>query len=168
MNEYIEVTDPVEALKGTFRRHASGVAVLTTLDEAGAPVGFTATSVTSLGANPPLISFNVARGASSWPAISTAKHVAMHTLGEDNLALAKKMAEDHTKRFTEDDWSVGLHGLPIFRGVTSVLVVEILERVNIEKNAVIIARVVEGLLGLEQRALLYHERAYVVPGEILN
>ena len=168
MNEFIEVTDPVEALKGTFRRHASGVAVLTTLDKDGAPVGFTATSVTSLGANPPLISFNVARGASSWPAISTAQYVAMHTLGEENLALAKKMADDHTKRFSDDDWAAGPKGLPIFNDVTSVLIVEILQVVNIEKNAVVIAKVVEGLLGLEQRALLYHERSYVVPGEILN
>ncbi len=168
MNEYIPVSDPVEALKGTFRRHASGVAVLTTLDQAGAPVGFTATSVTSLGANPPLISFNVARGASSWPAISTAKFVAMHTLGEDNLALAKKMAEDHTKRFIDNDWAVGPNGLPVFEGVTSVLIVEILQLVNIEKNAVVIAKVLEGLLGLEQRALLYHERSYVVPGEVLS
>ena len=168
MNEFIEVKDPVEALKGTFRRHASGVAILTTLDQDGAPVGFTATSVTSLGANPPLISFNVASGASSWPAISTAKFVAMHTLGEDNLALAKKMAEDHTKRFVDSDWSAGPYGLPVFEGVTSVLIVEILQLVTIEKNAVVIAKVVEGLLGLEQRALLYHERSYVVPGEILN
>lgn len=168
MNEYIAVTDPVEALKGTFRRHASGVAVLTTLDQAGAPVGFTATSVTSLGANPPLISFNVARGASSWPAVSTAKFVAMHTLGQDNLGLSKKMAEDHTKRFIDDDWNAGPHGLPIFEGVTSVLIAEVLQLVNIENNAVVIAKVVEGLLGLEQRALLYHQRSYVVPGDILS
>ena len=168
MNEFMAVTDPVEALKGTFRRHASGVAVLTTIDQDGAPVGFTATSVTSLGANPPLISFNVARGASSWPAISTAKFVAMHTLGESNLALAKKMAEDHTKRFLDDDWSFGPHGLPIFEGVTSVLIVEVAQLVHIENNAVVMAKVVEGLLGLEQRALLYHQRSYVVPGDILG
>jgi flavin reductase (DIM6/NTAB) family NADH-FMN oxidoreductase RutF len=168
MNELIPVTDPVEALKGTFRRHASGVAVLTTLDQDGQPVGFTATSVTSLGANPPLISFNVARGASSWPAISNAKYVAMHTLGSENLALAKKMADDHTQRFVGTDWSFGPRGLPIFEGVTSVLIVEVAQIVNIENNAVIVAKVVEGLLGLEQRALIYHERSYAVPGDRLS
>ena len=168
MNEFISVTDPVEALKGTFRRHASGVAVLTTLDQEGQPVGFTATSVTSLGANPPLISFNVARGASSWPAISNARFVAMHTLGSDNLKLAKKMADDHTKRFVEDDWAFGVHGLPIFEGVTSVLIVEVLQIVNIENNAVVVAKVIEGLLGLEQRSLIYHERSYAIPGDRLS
>jgi len=168
MNEFISVTDPVEALKGTFRRHASGVAVLTTLDQEGQPVGFTATSVTSLGANPPLISFNVARGASSWPAISNARFVAMHTLGSDNLALAKKMADDHTKRFVEGDWAFGIHGLPIFEGVTSVLIVEVLQIVNIENNAVVVAKVIEGLLGLEQRSLIYHKRSYAIPGDRLS
>jgi flavin reductase (DIM6/NTAB) family NADH-FMN oxidoreductase RutF len=168
MNKLISVLDPVEALKGTFRRHASGVAVLTTTGPDGGPVGFTATSVTSLGANPPLISFNVARGASSWPAISTAKYVAMHTLGEENLAFARKMATDHTKRFADDDWTIGPYGLPIFDSVTSVLIVEVLQIVAIENNAVVISKVVEGLLGREQRALLYHERSYVVPGDILD
>ena len=166
-SQLIEVSDPVEALKSTFRRHASGVAILTTTDAAGAPVGFTATSVTSLGANPPLVSFNVARGASSWQAISEAKFVAMHTLGEANLQLAQRMAADHTKRFTEDDWMVGPHGLPIFYDATSILVLEIIQKVNIENNAVVICKVHEGLLGLEQRALLYHQRSYVVPGDVL-
>ena len=168
MNALVEVTDPVEALKSTFRRHASGVAIITTIDTDGSPIGFTATSVTSLGATPPLVSFNVARGSSSWHALSTASHVAIHTLGADNLALAKRMAEDHTKRFLNQDWEFGVAGLPIFAGATSVLVVKIIQIVNVENNAVMIGSVESGLLGAEQMALLYHQRAYVLPGEVVS
>jgi flavin reductase (DIM6/NTAB) family NADH-FMN oxidoreductase RutF len=156
------IEDSVEALKNTFRHHASGVAVITLLDEAGNPVGFTATSVTSLGATPPLASFNVASGSSTWPSLCKATWVAIHTLGETNQPLATKMATDHTKRFADDDWTFGPKGLPIFPEATSVLIAGIREIHAVENNAVVIVDVVEGLSGIEQRPLLYFQRNYLV------
>jgi flavin reductase (DIM6/NTAB) family NADH-FMN oxidoreductase RutF len=163
---YEAIQEPSEALKATFRRHASGVAILTALDETGLPVAFTATSVTSLGANPPLVSFNMSRGSSAWNAFSLASHVALHTLGTENLELAVKMSEDHTQRFVATDWSAGPFGLPILNSVTSVLILKIREIVSVESNAVLIADVLEGLLGVEQRPLLYFQRGYVSSGQI--
>jgi flavin reductase (DIM6/NTAB) family NADH-FMN oxidoreductase RutF len=156
------ISDSVEALKNTFRHHASGVAVITLLDPEGNPVGFTATSVTSLGATPPLASFNVASGSSTWPSLCSATWVAIHTLGEDNQGLAAKMASDHTKRFLDDDWGFGPKGLPIFPEATSVLIAGIREIHAVENNAVVIVDVVEGLSGVEQRPLLYFQRGYLI------
>jgi flavin reductase (DIM6/NTAB) family NADH-FMN oxidoreductase RutF len=161
MNELIQHPNPVEALKATFRLHASGVGVLTFSGQSGEPVGFTATSVTSLGATPPLVSFNVARGSSSWPSLEKAEFVALHTLGVENLPLANKMAAEHTKRFASDDWSFGRFGLPIFHGVTSVLILKVRQIVEVESNAVVICDVIEGFVGAEQAPLLYHQRSYV-------
>lgn len=152
--------NPTEALRATFRRHASGVAVITTTNEAGAPVGFTATSITSLGATPPLVMFSVARGASSFAAIAQATHVAVHTLGVKNVNLAKRMSEDHTKRFEPADWASGPEGLPIFDCATSVLICKIRQILNVEANAVVIADVVDGSIGEMDEALLYYQRAY--------
>lgn len=156
----VHIQDSVEALKNTFRNHASGVAIITMVDESGKPIGFTATSMTSLGANPPLASFNVSSGSSSWPALCQASWVAIHTLGEANQALAEKMATDHTKRFLDDDWEFGTKGLPIFRGVTSVLIAGIREIHSVENNAVVVVDVVEGLVGIEQSPLIYFQRGY--------
>lgn len=160
--------DPVAALKSTFRRHASGVSIITLLDADKKPVGFTATSMTSLGANPPLASFNVACGSSSWPALDQATYVAIHTLGAGNLALAKKMAADHTLRFADSDWHTGPYGLPVFREATSILIGKIREKHAVESNAVIIVDIVEGLTGELAPALLYYERGYMTPGEKLS
>ena len=113
--------DSSEALKAAFRRHASGVSVITTNDQAGNPVGFTATSMTSLGSNPALVTFNVSQGSSSWPAISTAKYIALHMLGAKNLDLAEKMAADNTKRFLDSDWQRSEFDLPVFQNATAVL-----------------------------------------------
>jgi flavin reductase (DIM6/NTAB) family NADH-FMN oxidoreductase RutF len=157
-----KIDDSVEALKNTFRHHASGVCVITLLDAEKQPVGFTATSVTSLGATPPLASFNVASGSSTWPSLCKATWVAIHTLGENNQGLAEKMAKDHTKRFLDQDWEFGPKGLPIFTEATSVLIAGVREIHAVENNAVVIVDVIEGLSGVEQRPLLYFKRDYLI------
>jgi flavin reductase (DIM6/NTAB) family NADH-FMN oxidoreductase RutF len=157
--------DPSEALKAAFRRHASGVAIITTKSETGDPVGFTATSMTSLGSNPAMVTFNVARGSSSWSALSKASHLALHMLGSENLELARKMAEDHTKRFLGNDWEFSEFGLPVFKEVTAVLFVKVREFHSIEQNAVFITEVVSGKLGANDKALLYNQRSYFTPAD---
>lgn len=168
MENFVEVKEPTEALRAGFRLHASGVSVITMTDGQGKPAGFTATSMTSLGANPPLASFNVARGSSTWPALQGAKYVAIHTLGERNLELAQRMAADHTLRFAKDDWTTGPYGLPIFTDATSVIIAEIREIHDVENNAVVIVNILEGLVGEEAPALLYYQRHYMSPGKTLN
>lgn len=159
--------DATEALKRAFRLHASGVSVITMLGEKNSPVGFTATSMTSLGATPPLASFNVARGSSTWPALDKAEYVAIHTLSQQNLALAQKMAADHTKRFLDDDWTPGPYGLPIFKDATAVVIAKVREKHSVELNAVVIVDVIEGLIGQEVAALIYHGRQYKAVGQSL-
>lgn len=168
MDNFTSITDATESLRASFRLHASGVSVITLVDENGKPAGFTATSMTSLGANPPLASFNVASGSSSWPVLCKSKYAAIHTLGEKNLGLAQKMAADHTLRFADDDWKFGPKGLPIFTDATSVLIVEIREIHNVESNAVVIVNILEGMVGEPAPALLYYQRHYLTPGKLLN
>ncbi len=168
MENFAVEKEPTEALRATFRLHASGVSVITLLDGEGKPAGFTATSMTSLGANPPLASFNVARGSSTWPSLQAEKYVAIHTLGERNLELAQRMAADHTLRFAKDDWQIGPFGVPVFTDSTSVLICKIRDVHAIENNAVVIVDVIEGLLGQEAPALLYYQRHYMTPGKSLN
>jgi len=161
-----EILDTSEALKAAFRRHASGVCIITLNDPEGNPVGFTATSVTSLGSNPALATFNVARGASSWSALKNADYVAISMLNEESLYLAKKLSEDHAKRFLDDDWKPEeQYQLPIFDKVNAVLICKIRERIEVESNAVVVVDILKGLLPEELASLLYHNRGYVIPGK---
>lgn len=159
--------DPIEALRASFRRHASGVSVITLLDDAKLPIGFTATSMTSLGANPPLASFNVAQGSSTFPHLKVGKFVAIHTLGAGTVHLAQRMAADHTQRFVPSDWHEGPYGVPVFPAATSILIAKIRDIHSIENNAVVIVDIIEGLAGTEDEALLYYQRSYMKPGEKL-
>ena len=163
---FIHEANPAEALRAIFRKHASGVSVITMVDANQNPVGFTATSMTSLGANPPLASFNVASGSSSWSALCEAKYVAIHSLTIENVDLAKKMAGPHEARFVDDDWMHGKYQLPIFQAATGVLIAKVREIHSVEANAVVIVEIEEGLIGAEGNPLIYHQRAYKTAVEV--
>lgn len=149
-----------DAFAQAFRRHAAGVAVITALTPDGRPVGFTATSLASLSAAPPIATFNMARIASSWPAIEQTERVAIHMLGQDDFEVATIMAGPNAHRFDGDHWEPGPYGLPILTHVTAWMVGTIVARTPVADNAMIAVQIDEGALGEPDEPLLYHERRY--------
>ncbi|MCU1636749.1 MAG: flavin oxidoreductase [Cryobacterium sp.] len=152
------------AFKHAFRRHAAGVAGITSLRADGTPVGFTATSLASLAAVPPLASFNMARSASAWPAIIENDRVVIHILGVRNRAVAERLSGPFEHRFDGDHWEPGPYGLPVLKDVTSWMIGRIVERVPVHNNALVVVQIEEGGMGADDEALLYHERTYRAPG----
>lgn len=155
------------AFKQAFRRHAAGVAAVTAVDVSGKPVGFTATSLASLAAVPPLATFNMAQSASSWPAIAETERVVIHMLGARNREVAERLAGEHSARFDGDHWARGPHGLPVLRDTTAWMVGRIIERVPVHNNAVVVVQIEGGELGEEDVPLVYYERTYRAPGDIV-
>jgi flavin reductase (DIM6/NTAB) family NADH-FMN oxidoreductase RutF len=155
------------AFSRAFRRHAAGVAVITARRSDGTPVGFTATSLSSLSAVPPLVTFNMARTASSWSAIAESDRVIIHLLGAGNRPVANIMSGPMEQRFTGDHWHEGPHGLPVLNDVTSWLVGRIVRRVEIAESAVVIVEIEEGATEDNRDALIYHDRKYHVPGDVV-
>lgn len=155
-----------DALRAAFRRHASGVAVITSVAKSGEPIGFTATSVTSLGSNPPLVSFNISRGASSYPHLVPGVDLAIHALTRENLELAKIMSGPKEARFESElhTWS---HGVPIFLSAAAILIGRVRTRLEVEANAVVVVDVLRGSENPDTEPLLYFKRGYHTSGERL-
>jgi flavin reductase (DIM6/NTAB) family NADH-FMN oxidoreductase RutF len=149
-----------EAFKKVFRRHPAGVAVVTGRTPDGALVGFTASSVSSLAAVPPLVSFNMARISSAWPAIEGSDHVLVHMLGVRNLGLAQKLSGPRDERFIGDHWEPGPHGLPRLRDVPAWMLGRIVARAPVANNAVVVVEVEDAGLGEPDDLLIYAERQY--------
>ncbi|MFE1271463.1 flavin reductase family protein [Streptomyces sp. NPDC058758] len=144
-----------DLLRSVFRRHAAGVAVITAHGER--PVGFTATSLNSVAADPPLISFGVGTGSSSWPAVAEAEHIGVHILGEHQEELAATFARSGADRFAEPTrWSHGPEGVPVLDGVLAWLVCRVVARVPAGDHRIVIAQAVAGDPDGAGRPLLYH------------
>ncbi|MDN0196475.1 flavin reductase family protein [Streptomyces sp. S.PNR 29] len=146
-----------DLLRSVFRRHAAGVAVITARGESG-PVGFTATSLTSVSAEPPLLSFGIGTGASSWPVISATDHVGVHILGEHQQELAATFARSGADRFgAATAWREGPEGVPVLDGVLAWLVCRIVGRVPAGDHRIVLAEVLLGDPAGPGRPLLYHQ-----------
>ncbi|MDG4863209.1 flavin reductase family protein [Streptomyces sp. T-3] len=149
-----------DLLRATFRRHAAGVAVITA--QGRGPVGFTATSLSSAAAEPPLVSFGIGTGSSSWPVISQAEYVGVHILAEGQHDLAATFARSGADRFAEPTrWHQGPHGVPVLDGVLAWLVCRIVARVPAGDHRLVLAEVVVGDPAgsgpSSGRPLLYHQ-----------
>ncbi|MFE0851125.1 flavin reductase family protein [Streptomyces rochei] len=149
-----------DLLRSAFRRHAAGVAVITARGEAG-PVGFTATSLTSVSTAPPLLSFGIGTGSSSWPVVSEAEYVGVHVLGEHQEELAATFARSGADRFAAPTaWRDGPEGVPVLDGVLAWLVCRIVGRVPAGDHRVVLAEVLLGDPEGAGRPLLYHQGRY--------
>ncbi|NUL23984.1 flavin reductase family protein [Streptomyces lunaelactis] len=145
-----------DLLRSVFRQHAAGVAVITAQGEN--PVGFTATSLNSVAAEPPLISFGVGTSSSSWPVIARAEHIGVHILGEHQQELAATFARSGADRFAPPtQWRTGPEGVPVLDGVLAWLVCRTVGRVQAGDHRIVIAEVGVGDPAGAGRPLLYHQ-----------
>ncbi|WP_246094903.1 flavin reductase family protein [Streptomyces roseicoloratus] len=145
-----------DLLRSVFRQHAAGVAVITAHGDR--PVGFTATSLNSVSAEPPLISFGVGTGSSSWPVIAEAEHIGVHVLGEHQEQLAATFARSGADRFAAPTrWNRGPEGVPVLEGVLAWLVCRVVARVPAGDHRIVIAEAVAGDPDGAGRPLLYHQ-----------
>ncbi|MCQ8833533.1 flavin reductase family protein [Streptomyces malaysiensis] len=152
-------TSPIattDIFRSVFRRHASGVAVITA--RGSRPVGFTATSLSSVAAEPPLLSFGVGTDSSSWPVLSESEYVGVHILGEHQRELAATFARSGADRFgPATRWHSGPEGVPVLDGVLAWLVCRLVARIPAGDHRVLIGEVTTGTAAGAGRPLLYHQ-----------
>ncbi|MFD5030657.1 flavin reductase family protein [Streptomyces sp. NPDC058405] len=145
-----------DLFRSVFRQHAAGVAVITAQGER--PVGFTATSLNSVAAEPPLVSFGVGTSSSSWPVLAEAGHIGVHILGEHQRELAATFARSGADRFAPPTaWRTGPEDVPVLDGVLAWLVCRVVARVPAGDHRIVIAQAVVGDPAGAGRPLLYHQ-----------
>jgi flavin reductase (DIM6/NTAB) family NADH-FMN oxidoreductase RutF len=95
---------------------ATGVTIITTTDESGAPIGITANSFTSLSLDPPLVLFCLGRKAMSFEAFHRNRHFAVNVLSETQQALSSTFATSHIDKWSGVAFEVWETGCPVFDG----------------------------------------------------
>ncbi|HWK90932.1 MAG TPA: flavin reductase family protein [Luteimicrobium sp.] len=162
----------VDAYKVVFRRHPAGVAVVTLRDEdpesgeEPRPVGFTATSVISVSAEPPLLAFSIASTSSSWPALARARTVAVSFLADDQDDVSARFATSGIDRFAPGGWSALPTGEPVIDDALTWVRARVVQRTPVGSSFLVSLRALEH--GTRADApdaavpgpLVYHDRTY--------
>ncbi|WP_327243596.1 flavin reductase family protein [Streptomyces sp. NBC_01320] len=149
-----------DRFKQAFRRFPAGVVVVTA-DAGRGPVGFTATSLTSLSLDPPLVSFGIGTSTSSWPHVERSAGAVVNFLGAEQQALATTFATSGIDRFAAPtQWRRLPEGEPVLDGVAGWLRLETERIVPAGDHRIVIARVVDSWLDEGRSPLLFHDGAY--------
>ncbi|WP_441247656.1 flavin reductase family protein [Kitasatospora sp. McL0602] len=153
---------PVSAdrFREVFRRHPAGVVVIT-VDAGRGPAGFTATSLTSLSLDPPLVSFAVSATSSSWPHVRDASTAVVNFLGAEHELLARQFAARGIDRFAPPTrWRRLADGAPVLEEAPAWLRVRLEQRVTAGDHRIVVARVEESWLARSHRPLVHHDGRY--------
>ena len=154
-----------DLFRALLRRHAAGVVVVTAsgpTTDGLKPTGFTATSFTSVSLDPPLVSFCLDRGSSSWPAVETATHIGVHLLTSAHADIARTFSTRGIDRFAPVRWHYGAHGVPVLDDAHATLVCRVAERVRAGDHAIVLAEPVDGGHSAhEAPPLVYHMGQYL-------
>ena len=156
-------SDPrlTEGFKSAFGQHPAGIAIITVAGPEG-PVGLTASSVSSISADPPILGFSLQAKRGSAAVVATADSFVVHFLDSDNVDLARSFAISGAPRFGDDmEWTTLPTGKPRLLGVRRVLRAIPLARIKAGPALVFNAAVVE-VLGEEGSGspLVYHQRQF--------
>ncbi|TQS28236.1 flavin reductase family protein [Microbispora sp. KK1-11] len=146
---------------GLFRRalaaHAAGVVIVTAQNE-GVPAGLTATSFSSVSLAPPLVSFYVDQGSSTWPSMRPADHFAVNVLAGDQSELAARFARKGADRFAPPTlWRPGAFGAPLLADASAHLICRPHSATDIGDHVLVVGLVIEATVHGADGPLLYHQ-----------
>ena len=113
----LDVTvEPTKLFRQALGTFATGVTVVTAIDEQGRPRGLTANSFTSVSLDPPLILVCIASGSAGHTVFTNSKTFCVNVLAEDQQNLSTLFASPGDDRFSEIEWHPGNNGNPIIDG----------------------------------------------------
>ncbi len=143
-----------------FRNHPNGVAIVTLAEPGGRPVGFTATSVISVSAEPAVLGFVIAGTSSAWPALREATSVVVNFLDSGAADLSTRFATPGIDRFAGVPLRWLPTGEPVLTGALSWTRAAIRNRHEEGGSYLVTASVTHAQIGESRSPLVFHDRAY--------
>lgn len=122
---------------------ASGVTVVTVLHD-GRPLGTTASAVTSLSLDPPMLLVCMNKQSATGRAVAAAKRFAVNILAADQLDLAERFAQKGGDKFAGVETIPGKWGEPIFGDALATLECRVAEETTGGTHSVFLAEVESG------------------------
>jgi flavin reductase (DIM6/NTAB) family NADH-FMN oxidoreductase RutF len=107
-------------LRRALGQYATGVTVVTTVDEAGTRFGMTANSFTSVSLNPPLVLWAAAKSSPSLVGFETSDRFAVNVLASDQHHLSRQFSASGTDKFVGVRLRPG--ELPLLEGTVAAFV----------------------------------------------
>lgn len=130
-------------LRRAFGNFATGVTIVTTLDAAGNPCGFTANSFTSVSIDPPLLLVSIAKSAYGCEVFTASAGFAVNILARDQRELSNRFAAAGADKFAGLGWQGKASGAPVVDGVVAWFDCEHHQQVDAGDHVILIGKVLQ-------------------------
>lgn len=134
-------------LRRAFGTFLTGVTVVTTRDETGAPCGMTANSFTSVSLDPPLVLVCIGTGSSNIAAFKAADRFAVNILGHDQTDVATVFSARGVDRFATVAHGEATTGAPVLADCLGWFDCTLHQRVVAGDHVILIGRVEDLQIG---------------------
>ena len=148
------------AFKEAMCKLASGVSVLTTVDEHGCKIGLTMTALISVSLNPPLLLACIDNRSRAIPALVARKCFNIHILGAEQEKIALHFAGSDVDKFRDIDHEINAHGCPKVAGSSAILECVGDGVIPAGDHTIVIGRVFNTVVEEQTRPLIYHQREF--------
>lgn len=145
-----------------MRRVASPVTVVTAGTGSGAR-GITIGSFTSASLDPPLITFNLSRGARMHSILPRTDRFVVHVLGDEQSAFSDHFAIpdlDNAAQFASVDYAIGDDGIPVLTNCQAVFFCSLYNVFPLGDHSLIVGLVDRVSSRIDGNPLVYYDRAY--------
>lgn len=99
--------------RNALGQFATGVTIVTTMEEGNTPVGVTASSFNSVSLDPPLVLWSLAKTAQSMPVYQTSGGFNVHVLASHQSDLSNQFAKSSDDKFAGVNWDKCDQGFPL-------------------------------------------------------
>jgi flavin reductase (DIM6/NTAB) family NADH-FMN oxidoreductase RutF len=129
-----------EQFRSVMGRFASGVSIITTRHK-GIDYGLTASAVTSLSLDPPMLLICINKTSNTHNAIAEAQVFAVNILREDQSELARRFATSQPDKFESQNISYGELGVPLLGNMLATIECRVAEIVSGGTHSIFLAEV---------------------------
>jgi flavin reductase (DIM6/NTAB) family NADH-FMN oxidoreductase RutF len=157
--EYRTGHDP-RTLRDALGCFATGVTVVTCLNEVGEPAGLTVNSFTSVSLDPPLLLVCLAKQAASAAALTATAHFAINVLQTGQQPASIRFSTRDQDRFGATPWSSGEAGAPILADSLGVFECERFAVYDGGDHHILVGRVAKASFDASLDPLLYFRGRY--------
>ena len=153
-------TDHSRELRNALGQFATGITVVTAINNEGQPVGMTANSFSSVSLEPPLVLWCIGHEATLYSVFQQADRFAINVLGQQAEGLSNTFASPFNANFDEANWQASNSGLPVLNEAIAVLQCKLEHRYPGGDHDILVGRVVDFSYDDQQAPLIFHQGAY--------
>jgi flavin reductase (DIM6/NTAB) family NADH-FMN oxidoreductase RutF len=138
---------------------ATGVVVVTTLGEEGAPVGLTVSSFNSVSLHPPLVLWSISLKAPSLTAFRRHDYFAINILAAGQRDLCMRFAKPSENKFADVAYEAGVGGIPLLHDAAAHLECRTVARYPGGDHEIYVGHVLS-LKSFDRDPIVFHRGAF--------